>query len=64
VSALLKITVAGIFQGCHPRLAAGLRVYPPGDTASKIVPFPLQTCSRAPVMAVGEVGPNRELEIP
>lgn len=66
VTALLKIAVAGIFQGCHPQLAAGLKVYPPGDTASKIVPFPLEICSHAAVMGIGEVGPstNTELEIP
>jgi len=65
-SALLKIAVASFFAGCHPRLAAGLRVYPPGSTASKIVPLPLQVCSRASVTAVGEVGPSNgtELDVP
>jgi hypothetical protein len=63
-TALLKIGVAALFQGCRPRLAAGLRVFPPGDTAARVVPFPLQTCSRASVMSVGPVGPSMELEIP
>jgi hypothetical protein len=31
---------------CVPVTAAGLRVYPPGQTASKIVPFPFLACSR------------------
>jgi hypothetical protein len=27
--------------------AGGLRVYPPGQTASKLVPFPFRACSRS-----------------
>jgi hypothetical protein len=30
---------------CRPVMAAGLRVYPPGQTASKIVPVPLKACT-------------------
>lgn len=30
---------------CHPVMAAGLRVYPPGQTASRIVPIPLKACT-------------------
>ena len=30
---------------CDPVMAAGLRVYPPDQTASRIVPIPLQACS-------------------
>jgi hypothetical protein len=30
---------------CHQVTAAGLRVFPPGQTASKIVPFPFAACS-------------------
>jgi len=30
---------------CRPVTAAGLRVYLPGRTVSKIVPYPFQTCS-------------------
>jgi Domain of unknown function (DUF4232) len=32
-------------QPCHPVMAAGLRIYPPGQTASKIVPIPLKACT-------------------
>jgi hypothetical protein len=32
---------------CRPVAAAGLRVYPPNETASKVVPFPFGACSRA-----------------
>ena len=48
VSAPLQITVAGNFPPavCRPVAAAGLRVYPPGATASKVVPLPFQACSR------------------
>jgi hypothetical protein len=31
---------------CHSVIAAGLRVYPPGQTASRVVPFPFGACSR------------------
>ena len=30
---------------CDPVMAAGLRVYPPDQTASKIVPIPLKACT-------------------
>jgi hypothetical protein len=33
-------------SSCRPVSAAGLRVYPPGQTASKVVPFPFMACSR------------------
>jgi hypothetical protein len=45
--ATLRMVVAGLAPGCRPVLAAGLRVYPPGQTTSKVVPFPFETCSRA-----------------
>ncbi len=32
---------------CRPVAAAGLRVYPPNQTASKVAPFPFGACSRA-----------------
>jgi hypothetical protein len=32
---------------CRPAVAAALRVYPPGETASKLVPFPFPACSRS-----------------
>jgi hypothetical protein len=31
---------------CKPVTAAGLRVYPPGQTAAKVVPFPFGACSK------------------
>jgi hypothetical protein len=31
---------------CRPTHAAGLRVYPPGSTASKVVPFAFLACTR------------------
>jgi Protein of unknown function (DUF4232) len=33
-------------EPCDAANAAGLRVYPPDQTASKIVPFPLTACTR------------------
>jgi hypothetical protein len=46
---LLRIVDAGNFpaSACREVTAAGLRVYPPGQRASKVVPFPFQACSRA-----------------
>ena len=48
-SAVLRITVAGNFPSstCHPVTAAGLRVYPPGQTASRLIPFPFEACSKS-----------------
>jgi hypothetical protein len=46
--AVLRIVEAGNFStsACRPVTAAGLRVYPPNRTASKVVPFPFSACSR------------------
>ena len=47
-AATLRIVDAGAFprSSCAPVTAAGLRVYPPNQRASKLVPYPFQTCSR------------------
>jgi hypothetical protein len=47
-SATLQIVEAGNFPraACGPVTAAGLRVYPPNQRASKVVPFPFAACSR------------------
>jgi hypothetical protein len=47
-SATLRIVEAGDFatSACRPVTAAGLRVYPPNQTAAKYVPFPFSACSR------------------
>jgi Domain of unknown function (DUF4232) len=46
-TASLGIVDAGNFSSskCAPTTAAGLRIYPPNQTASKIVPFPFKACS-------------------
>jgi hypothetical protein len=48
-TAVLRIVDVGDFSaaGCRPVTAAGLRVHPPGQTTSKVVPFPFQACSRS-----------------
>jgi hypothetical protein len=33
-------------SACAPATAAALRVYPPGQTASKVVPYPFLACSK------------------
>lgn len=48
-TAVLQIAQALNFpaSACHAVTAAGLRVFPPNQTASKVVPFPFRACSRA-----------------
>jgi Domain of unknown function (DUF4232) len=50
-AALLIVNVSKFpASACGPVLAAGLRVYPPNQTASRLVPFPFRACSHsAPV---------------
>jgi hypothetical protein len=45
---VLRIVQAANFpaSSCRPVTAAGLRVYPPDETAAKVVPFPFRACSR------------------
>jgi hypothetical protein len=47
-SARLRIVQAGNFPraDCHPAAAAGLRIYPPNQTAPKVIPIPFNACSR------------------
>lgn len=47
--AILQISNAANFpvSVCKPTTAAGLRVYPPGQTASRMVPLPFPACSRS-----------------
>ena len=44
----LQISQAANFpaSACHPVMAAGLRIYPPDQKASKVVPIPFRACSR------------------
>jgi hypothetical protein len=45
---VVRIVDAGNFPAatCGPVTAAGLRVYPPNQTRSKVVPYPLAACSK------------------
>ena len=47
-AAVLRIVEAGNFpnSACHRVSAAGVRVYPPNQTVSKLVPFPFEACAR------------------
>lgn len=47
-SALVRVTEAGNFSpsDCNARMAAGFRVSPPGQTASRFVPFPFEACAK------------------
>ena len=59
VTAVLQVVDTGNYPraACHPVTAAGLRVYPPNQTRSKIVPFPLAACAKASphILFVGPV---------
>jgi hypothetical protein len=48
-TASLQIVEAGNFPPatCRMVTASGLRVYPPNQTVSKVIPFPFQSCSRS-----------------
>jgi Protein of unknown function (DUF4232) len=57
-TAVLAITDVGVFPpgDCHQVTAAGLRVYPPNQFTSKVVPYPFGACTTAQVfMHVGAV---------
>ena len=57
-TAVLAITDVGVFpaKSCRQVMAAGLRVYPPGQSASKVIPYPFSACStRQPFMTAGLV---------
>lgn len=47
-TAVLRIAAAVNFPSskCRRVTAAGLRVFPPNQRASKVIPFPFQACSR------------------
>jgi Domain of unknown function (DUF4232) len=47
--AVLGITETADFppSHCHPVTAAGLRVHPPGQTKSRVAPFPFAACSKS-----------------
>jgi hypothetical protein len=60
-SAVLRIVDVGALASCTPAAAAGLKVYPPGQIRSKVVPFPFQACTRSGrsnlvVQAIGSGG--------
>lgn len=46
---ILQMTDANNYPAstCGQVTAAGLRVYPPGQTASKVIPFPFVACSKS-----------------
>lgn len=42
--ATLGIVDTGALPNCRPTTAAGLRIFPPNQSASKVVPFPFSAC--------------------
>ncbi len=52
-TALIRVVDVGALPtSCRPVTAAGFRVYPPGQTTSKVVPFPFRTCSNGAQSAI------------
>ena len=47
--AVLGLVDVGVLPAtsCRPTTAAGLRVFPPNQRASKVIPFPFPACGRA-----------------
>lgn len=60
-TASLRIVEAGNFpsSSCRQAKAAGLKVYPPNQSAAKTVPFPFEACSRSGPTFLS-VGPVRQ----
>ncbi len=54
------VDVGALPSSCHPATAAGFRVYPPGQRASKLVPFPFRTCSNVGQSAISVRAIERE----
>jgi hypothetical protein len=54
--ALLKYSDVITGDNFCKTLAAGLRVYPPNDFASKVIPFPIAVCTRSGLVYM-HVGP-------
>jgi hypothetical protein len=60
-TALIRVVDVGALPAsCRPVTAAGFRVYPPGQMASKVVPFPFQTCSNAAQRALSVLAVRSE----
>jgi hypothetical protein len=60
-TALVRVVDVGALpSSCHPTAAAGFRVYPPGEAASKVVPYPFRTCSNARERAISVRSLKRE----
>ncbi len=59
-NSVLRLVNVGNFPAstCRPRMAAGLRVYPPNQRSSQIVPFPFRACSdtRARFLTIEALG--------
>jgi hypothetical protein len=63
-SAQVQIVDAGLLPAprCAQAFAAGLRVYPPGQTTSKLAPYPFLACSRSGPVYL-KVEPLQKVEI-
>lgn len=54
------VDVGALPSSCRPAAAAGFRVYPPGESASKMVPYPFRTCANARESAISVRALERE----
>lgn len=54
------VDVGALPSSCRSTAAAGFRVYPPGESASKVVPYPFRTCSNTRKSAISVRALERE----
>jgi Domain of unknown function (DUF4232) len=54
------VDVGALPASCRPATAAGFRVYPPGESASNVVPYPFRTCANPRERAISVRALKRE----
>jgi hypothetical protein len=60
-TALVRVVDVGALpSSCRSTAAAGFRVYPPGETVSKVVPYPFHTCANTRESAMSVRALKRE----
>jgi hypothetical protein len=60
-TAIVHVVDVGVLpSSCRPTAAGGFRVYPPGESASKVVPYPFRTCANSRESAISVRALKRE----
>jgi Protein of unknown function (DUF4232) len=58
VAVVRVVDTGALPKACRARIAAGFRVYPPGQNRSRVVPFPFMACAHGANLAVRSVQPG------